>query len=80
MKAEETKKKDDKTKKKDVLSVQSRINVRKAIRKEETGEASKEEAPLVQETQPEPEKKEEEEEPEFFELENPCRILYSQEN
>lgn len=83
-KSEETKKKEEKKAKKDSLSIQNRINVRKAIRKEK-GDISVVEKRLEEELK----KKEEEsavedekkqDEPDFFELENPCRILYSQEN
>jgi len=79
LKSEENKKKDEKKAKKDVLSVQNRINVRKMIKDKDI---SKEVVPLTfteDKKEDEVVKKDEEdkkdEEPEFFELENPCRIL-----
>jgi len=83
LKSEENKKKDEKKAKKDVLSVQNRINVRNMVRRDKDKNLNKElkdlNAIFVEKKDEEVLKKEEEEkkeeEPEFFELENPCRIL-----
>jgi len=49
------------------------------VRKEKEGVQKQEEVAEPKEEKKEEEQAEKKEEPEFFELENPCRILYSQE-
>jgi len=78
LKSEEKKNDNKKVEKKDVLSALNRINIRKALRVNESNLNNNDMNDVAANDTKVEQKQEEiikEEEPDFFELHNPCRIL-----